>query len=87
MKSEVEIKTTSELTLTTQTVTPFINEGKIKRICPKEFCILVTIEENHLFASEDENLEDKFYNIPILLDKEGVKQLYDELEKFINTPF
>ncbi|MDR1340679.1 MAG: hypothetical protein LBK58_11605 [Prevotellaceae bacterium] len=76
----IEIKTTCDMTLSTQTVTPYINDGKIKKICPGEFCLLIE-GEVHTDGYRVELCE------PVTIDREGAMQLVKELTEFINTPF
>jgi hypothetical protein len=77
----VEIKTDNNVDLSIQTVTPYVYEGKIRVICPKQVCLLI---EGELLIDDE-----RFgaYSEPVLLDKEGAKQLMEELKKFIETPF
>jgi hypothetical protein len=75
------IKTESDNTLTVRTVTPYINDGKVKQILKKEFCLLIE-EESY---NEDGSVENS--HKLVLLDKEGAKQLIGELTEFIQTPF
>ncbi|MDR0682031.1 MAG: hypothetical protein LBG15_09330 [Dysgonamonadaceae bacterium] len=75
----VTIKTDGDTSLSVQTVTPIVNAGKIKRICPKQLCLLI----------EGETYTDKAQPFcqPVFLDREGVEQLIEELQDFINIPF
>jgi hypothetical protein len=66
------IKTVDDITLSTQTVTPVINNGKTQTVCRKEFCLLIE-DESELCVS-------------VLLNKEGAKQLIGELDTFIQLP-
>jgi hypothetical protein len=81
IKHPVVIDTDSEMTLSVQTVEPYIDHGKIKTLCPKRFCLLL---EGELY-SEDGQMET--FTEPVLLDRTGATQLLEELEKFISTPF
>jgi hypothetical protein len=75
------IDTVGDIQLSVQTVTPFIDEGKIKHICPKEFCLLI---EGGTYDRKEREIP---FSHPVFLDKDGALQLIEELQKFVNTPF
>jgi len=78
----IEIKTESDLTLTVQTVTPYIKDGNIRRMCQREFCMLVTIGEDFIVANDtDDGIT---YEIPILLNINGATQLIKYLELYVS---
>jgi len=77
----IVIKTENEIRISVQTVSPIVECGKTKSFDKKNFCLLI---EGEIFR---ENEEPEEFIEPILLGKDGAKQLINELQKFLQTNF
>ena len=77
----MKIQTENDITLSVQIVNPYIDEGKVKIMRPRELCLVI---EGSLFLEDGTEVE---FCEPVLLNKDGAKQLLDEIEGFVITPF